>query len=123
MSKAERLERMRHIAKMVADHDLQPVLAAKAEVDRIQDRISAIRHHRRALMSSAADPTIAAVMLAQAERLRLDEARAISDLASARARSEKARKSAARSVGRVEVLNAIQHRTAVAAARKRRRGQ
>lgn len=117
----KRLERLHHIAGVMADHALQPVAAATAEIHRIEARISEIAHHRAKLTSSANDPSIAGTMLGQAERLRVKQAAALTELAAARVALEKARRAAARAVGRDQALSAMMEKRKAAAKLEARR--
>ena len=111
MSAADkRLERLQSIAGALADQALQPVVAATANVRRIEGRIAAIAAHRKQLAASTSDATIAGAMLSQAERLRRTQAEALTALASARVALEVARRSAAKAVGRDQALTEIAKR-------------
>lgn len=118
----QRLERLHQIAGVLAEHALHPVVAATAEVQRIEARIAEIAHHRAKLTASTGDPSIAGTMLGQAERLRVKQAAALSELATARVALDKARRAAAKAVGRDHVLGALaEERKAAAKLEARRR--
>jgi hypothetical protein len=119
----KRLDQLQRIASVMADRALGPVAAASAEVRKIEDRIAAIAGHRAMLTSSASDPSIAGAMLAQAERLRVSQAAALTQLAAARVRLETARKAAAQAVGRDRAISALIDKQRKAAALKARRGK
>lgn len=119
----KRLEQLRRIAGIMADRALQPVASASAETRRIEARIDEIAGHRTKLSGSVDDPSIAGSMLAQAERLRIKQAAALSELARARVRLEAARKAAAQAVGRDRALAALIEKRQKAAALKARRDQ
>lgn len=123
MSTAEkRLAKLQQIASVVADHALAPVAAASAEVRRIEQRIAEIANHRTKLTASIEDPSIAGTMLDQAERLRIQQAAALTELASAQVRLEVVRKAASKAVGRDQALQALaekQKTTAKLEARRR----
>lgn len=108
MSNADvRLGRLQQIARALADQALQPVAKANAEVQRIEARIAEIAGHRAKLSTSTGDPSIAGAMLSQAERLRVKQAAALTELAAARVALDKARRAAAKAVGRDQALAAI----------------
>lgn len=117
----KRLEQLRRIAGVMADRALQPVAAAAAETHRIEARIEEIAGHRAKLSGAVSDPSIAGAMLAQAERLRIKQAAALSELARARVRLEAARKAAALAVGRDRSLAELIEKRQKAAAIKARR--
>ncbi|GAB5448929.1 hypothetical protein [Gymnodinialimonas sp.] len=117
----KRLKRLQDIAGLLADHALQPVVAATAKVHRIEARISEIASHRAKLMASTDDPSIAGTMLGQSERLRVKQANALTELAAARVALEKARRAAARAVGRDQALAAMGEKRTVAAKLEARR--
>ena len=108
MSDADkRLSRLQQVAGMMADQALQPVAAATAEVRRIEAKIAEIAAHRTKLAAATDDPTIAGAMLAQAERLRIKQAAALSELATARVHLDAIRREAAQAVGRDHALTAL----------------
>lgn len=117
----KRIAQLQRIASVMADRALGPVAKANAEARLIEDRIAAIAAHRAQLAKASGDPSIAGAMLAQAERLRLSQAAALSELAAARVRIEVARKAAARAVGRDRALAAVIEKREKAAAQKARR--
>lgn len=122
MSDADkRLKRLHHIASALADQALQPVVAATAEMHRIEAMIAEIAHHRAKLTASTGDPTIAGTMLGQAERLRIKQAKALTELAAARVTLERARQAAAKAVGRDKALEAIADKRKAAAVIEARR--
>lgn len=116
-----RLNRLQKVAALMADRALQPVAAARADMQRIEARIERIAQHRAALMTAAGEPAIAATMLRQAERLRREQAAALSDLARARIRLDAARRAAAQAVGRDQALTELARRRRAAAALEARR--
>lgn len=108
MSDADvRLGRLQQIARALADQALQPVAKANAEVKRIEARIAEIAGHRAKLSTSTDDPSIAGAMLCQAERLRVKQAAALTELAAARVALDKARRAAAKAIGRDQALVAM----------------
>ncbi|MBY4894062.1 hypothetical protein KUL25_14985 [Rhodobacteraceae bacterium N5(2021)] len=118
----KQLARLQDIAGALADRALQPVVAASAAVQRIEDRIAEIAHHRAQLTASTGDPSIAGTMLGQAERLRVKQAAAMTELAAARVALEKARRAAAKAVGRDQALGEmVEKRKAAAKLEARRR--
>lgn len=117
----KRLAQVQRIAAVLAERALMPVAAASATARRIEARIAEIAAHRAKLAGSAEDPTIAGTMLSQAERLRIRQAAALSELAAARVQLENARRAAAQAVGRDRVLAAMIDRQKQAAALKTRR--
>ncbi len=102
-----RLAKLQQIASVMADHALVPVAAATAEVRRIEAQIAEIASHRAKLLIATKDPSIAGTMLAQADRLRIQQAAALSDLAGARVRLEATRTAASKAVGRNRALDAL----------------
>lgn len=117
----KRLKRLQNIAGALADQALRPVMQATAEIQRIEARIAELSGHRAKLTASASDPSIAGTMLSQAERLRVKQAAALSELASAHVALDKARRAAAKAVGRNHALGAIADKKKAAAERKARR--
>ena len=117
----KRLAQLQSIASVMADRALMPVAAASAQTRKIEERIAEIASHRGKLSSSTNDPSIAGAMLAQAERLRIKQAAALSELAAARVKLEVARKAAAQAVGRDRALGALIEKRKKAAALKARR--
>ena len=91
----------------MADHALAPVVLATSEVRRIEKRIANIANHRAKLANSIEDPSIAGAMLDQAERLRIQQAAALSELANAHVRLETVRKAASKTVGQNQALTAL----------------
>ncbi|WP_224816454.1 hypothetical protein [Hasllibacter sp. MH4015] len=102
-----RLDRLHQVSGILADRALAPVEKAAVDMHAIEQRVEALAHHRAALMRSASDPTLAGSMLAQAERLRQQQARALEELARARVALEQARQAAAKAVGRNRVLEKL----------------
>lgn len=122
MSAADkRLERLQHIAGVMADQALRPVVEATTQIRRIEARIAQIANHRTQLTASTGDPTIAGTMLDQAERLRVKQAAALTELAAAHVALNKARRAAATAVGRDQVLGAIAEKQKTAAKLEARR--
>lgn len=117
----KRLVRLQQIAGALADQALRPVIDASAHVRRIEAHIAHIVSHRKKLAANTKDPSIAGAMLNQAERLRLKQAAALSELASARVALDQARRAAARAVGRNQALGAIADKQSVAAQLEARR--
>lgn len=117
----KRLVRLQQIAGALADQALRPVVAANAQVRRIEARIEQIASHRKKLTASTGDPSIAGAMLNQAERLRLKQAAALSELATARVALDRARRAAAKAVGRDQALGAIADKQTAAAQLEGRR--
>ncbi len=112
----KRLVQLQRIASVIADRALMPVTEARAQTRRIEERIAEIAAHRVRLSSDTSDPAIAGTMLAQAERLRIKQAAALSELAAALVRLDAARKAAAQAVGRDRALSAViekRHKAAV----------
>ncbi|MEJ6393026.1 hypothetical protein V8J82_07165 [Gymnodinialimonas sp. 2305UL16-5] len=126
MTTDRRLSDLRKVANVLADQALGPVTRAAAKVRKIETRIAEIAAHREALIKSASDPSVAATMLRQADRLRETQAQALTQLAAARAEWEKARHAAAQAVGRRQVLSELSKRRDVEekrdALRRRLRG-
>lgn len=116
-----RLARLRQISGVLADQALRPVMLATAEIHRIEARIAEISGHRAKLTASTDDPSIAGTMLNQAERLRVKQAAALSELATAHVALDKARRGAAKAVGRDSALGAIADKQKAAAQLKARR--
>ncbi|ABD57106.1 hypothetical protein [Jannaschia sp. CCS1] len=121
MEEDKRLKRLRQISGVLADQALRPVVQATAEIHRIEARIAEIAGHRAKLTSSTSDPSIAGTMLNQAERLRVKQAAALSELATAHVALDKARRAAAKAVGRDSALSAIADKKKAAAQLKARR--
>jgi hypothetical protein len=117
----KRLADLQRIASVMADHALVPVAAAAAEVQKIEARIAELAMHRAKLSGSTGDPSIAGAMLAQAERLRIQQAYVLTELASARVRLETKRQAAAQAVGRDQALNALAEKRDAAAKLEARR--
>lgn len=117
----KRMAKLRQIASVMADHALAPVAIATAEVRRIEARVADIARHRVKLTSSTGDPSIAGTMLDQAERLRIQQAAALTELAGARVRLETARKAASKAVGRDRALAALIDKQKTAAKLEARR--
>lgn len=102
-----RLQRLQRVAGVLAEQALLPVKKATENVRQLEGRIAEIAHHRAQLATSTADPSIAGAMLDQAERLRKQQMGALTELAAARVTLEKARKAAAKAVGKDQVLGKI----------------
>lgn len=117
----KRLGRLQQIAGVLADRALQPVAAANANIQRIEARIAQIAGHRVKLATSTDDPSIAGAMLSQAERLRVKQAAALTELAAARVALDKARRAAAVAVGRDQALAALGKKQQAAAKLEARR--
>lgn len=117
----KRLARLHQIAAVLADQALQPVAAASAKIHQIEARISEIRAHRVKLTASTGDPSIAGTMLHQAERLRVKQAAALSELAAAHVTLDQARKAAAKAVGRDQALESLGKKHKAAAELEARR--
>lgn len=117
----KRLARLQKIAGALADQALQPVAAATAHIQRIEARIAQIAGHRGKLAASTDDPSIAGTMLAQAERLRIKQAAAMSDLASAHVALDKARRAASKAVGRDHAVAGLVDKQKTAAKLEARR--
>ena len=92
---------------MLADKALSPVARAGARVRAIEARVETLAAHRKDLMRASDDPSVAGSMLAQAERLRQEQAGAMGQLASARAAYEREKTAAAKAVGRDLVLGKL----------------
>lgn len=126
MNKRTRLVQLQRIADASADAALVPVKAAMRDVQRIEGVIAELAHHRESLMRAANDPTIAGPLLAQANRLRQQQAEKLQELARARLELEKRRAAAAKAVGRSQALKAVSDRQAEdlkrAATRRRNAG-
>ncbi len=118
----KRLAQLQRIAGVMADRAMLPVAKATEQMHAIEARIAEIALHRARLSMATGDPSIAGTMLAQAERLRIRQAAALSELAAARVRLEMARKAAAQAVGRDQALGALIDKQAKAAEQKARRG-
>ncbi len=121
MSNDQRLARLQEVAGLMADRALAPVAEATANVRAIEARIAQIAAHRNKLSRATDDPALAGPMLAQAERLRVLQAAALTDLAKARAALDVARKAASKAVGRDQALGKIAERKALTALKEQRR--
>lgn len=117
----KRLARLRQIASVMADHAMAPVVRAAAEVQHIETRIAGLAAHRAKLSVATGDPSIAGTMLDQAERLRIQQAGALTELAAARVRLETARRAASEAIGRDHALGALADKRAAAAKLEARR--
>lgn len=117
----KRLVRLQQIAGALADQALRPVVEANAQVHRIEAHIEQIASHRKQLSASTGDPSIAGAMLNQAERLRVKQAAALSELATARVTLDHAQRAAAKAVGRDQALSAIADKQKAAAQLEARR--
>ncbi len=117
----KRLAKLQQIASVMADHALAPVAAATAVVRQIEARIADLANHRAKLSVATGDPSIAGTMLAQAERLRIQQAAALTELAAARVRLEMARRTASKAVGRDQALGALADKQIAAAKLEARR--
>lgn len=117
----KRLTQLHRIASIMAERALMPVADATAEVRRIEARIAEISDHRTRLTAAVGDPSIAATMLAQAERLRIKQAATLSELATARVRLDTARAAAAKAVGRDQALSRVIEKRLTAKTEKARR--
>lgn len=113
--------RLQQIAGALADRALQPVSAATARIHRLEAQISEIASHRAKLAAATADPTIAGAMLGQAERLRVKQATIMTELAAAHVALDKARRAAAKAVGRDQALAGLARRQRTAAELEARR--
>lgn len=111
----KRLERLQQVAGALADKALAPVRDATAEIQRIEAKVANIANHRAKLGASTSDPSIAATMLNQAERLRVKQASAMAELAAAHVALDRARRIAAKAVGRNQALDAIADKKKLAA--------
>lgn len=116
-----RLKRLQQIAGALSDQALQPVAKAHENVRRIKARIDAIAGHRAKLTAATDDTTIAGAMLGQAERLRVKQATALTELAAAQVALTKARQDAAKAVGRDHALRALGDKQKAAAKLEARR--
>lgn len=121
MSKDQRMARLQEVAGLMADRALVPVAEATANMRAIEARIADIAAHRGKLSRATDDPALAGPMLAQAERLRVLQAAALTELAKARVALDIARKDASRAVGRDQALKKIAERKVLMALKERRR--
>lgn len=117
----KQLQRLQRVAGVLADQALLPVKKATEKVHQLEARIAEIAHHRAQLTTNTADPSIAGAMLDQAERLRKQQMSALTELAAAKVSLEKARKAAARAVGKDQVLGKIAVKKQANAEREARR--
>ncbi|MEJ6390134.1 hypothetical protein [Gymnodinialimonas ulvae] len=101
------MDRLKAITSLLADKALSPVALAGARVRAIETQVEGIAAHRKDLMRASVDPSVAGSMLAQAERLRKQQAAAMSQLAGARVAFEKEKVAAAKAVGRDLVLGKL----------------
>lgn len=106
-SSFERVRRLKAITTLLADRSLVPVAQAKKQVTKVEAQVETLGRHRKDLMRAACDPSIAATMLGQAERLRKQRKLLLDDLVSAEACLNLEKAKAAKSVGRDLVLGKI----------------
>ncbi len=102
-----RVRRLKAITNLLADRALAPVTQAKNHVNKIETRVEALGTHRKNLMRVACDPSIAATMLGQAERLRKQRTMLLDELVKAEACLNLEKAKAAKAVGRDLVLGKL----------------
>lgn len=119
----KRLNRLKAITSLLADKALSPVAQAGARVRVIEAQVETLAKHRKDLMRASDDPSVAGSMLAQAERLRQQQAKTMGTLASARVAFEREKTAAAKAVGRDLVLGKLieKQKTAVKLEHDRRK--
>lgn len=103
----EKLRALAQIAALLAERALPPVAAARDRVAAQQGRIDDMVAQREALAVDGVDPVLAARLASQAQRLRQQQATAMSDLARAQAELELAISAARPALARKAVLERL----------------
>ena len=106
-TRLDKLRDLARIAALLAERALPPVAAARDRVAAQQRRIDDMAARRDALVVDGVDPVLAARLAQQAQRLRLQQATAMSDLARAQAELELAIAAARPALARKAVLERL----------------
>ncbi len=109
------LARLKTITALLADKALAPVAKVNQRVRTIENRVERLAQHRQALMSASDDPSLSGTLMVQAERLRMQQAATLQELAKARVAYEQEKTKAARAVGKDLVLAEMIKKKATAA--------
>lgn len=106
-ARADKLADLARIAALLADRALPPVAAAQNRLAAQQGLIDDMASRRAALRGDGVDPALAARLARQAQRLRVQQSEAMSDLARAQAELEMAKAAARPALARKAVLERL----------------